>query len=169
MSVRAAGEVDVDVDVEEVDAGELLWARAIEVRTEVAARTVRAIFIDRCLWLSESSSGVPHPPCPSELQRVLLCLCCQRESGIFRRSRKFGVQVPMIHFLIRQDDMEGIAVVPTLRPISVRRIAFWSYALYLVTSRLQTRRCIDGLLVVGAEYSLETGIVTFFDGVSDAG
>jgi carbonic anhydrase len=27
----------------------------------------------------------------------------------------------------------------------------------------------DGLLVVGAEYSLETGIVTFFDGVSDAG
>jgi carbonic anhydrase len=27
----------------------------------------------------------------------------------------------------------------------------------------------DGLLVVGAEYSLETGIVTFFEGVSDAG
>jgi carbonic anhydrase len=27
----------------------------------------------------------------------------------------------------------------------------------------------DGLLVVGAEYSLETGIVTFFDGVPDAG
>ncbi len=27
----------------------------------------------------------------------------------------------------------------------------------------------DGLLVVGAEYSLETGVVTFFDGVSDAG
>jgi carbonic anhydrase len=27
----------------------------------------------------------------------------------------------------------------------------------------------DGLLVVGAEYSLETGIVTFFDGVSDPG
>jgi carbonic anhydrase len=27
----------------------------------------------------------------------------------------------------------------------------------------------DGLLVVGAEYSLETGIVTFFVGVSDAG
>jgi carbonic anhydrase len=26
----------------------------------------------------------------------------------------------------------------------------------------------DGLLVVGAEYSLETGIVTFFDGISDA-
>jgi carbonic anhydrase len=25
----------------------------------------------------------------------------------------------------------------------------------------------DGLLVVGAEYSLETGIVTFFDGVDD--
>jgi hypothetical protein len=50
MSVRAAGEVDVDVDVEEVDAGELLWARAIEVRTEVAVRTVRAIFIGGCLW-----------------------------------------------------------------------------------------------------------------------
>ena len=27
----------------------------------------------------------------------------------------------------------------------------------------------DGLFVVGAEYSLETGIVTFFEGVSDAG
>jgi carbonic anhydrase len=27
----------------------------------------------------------------------------------------------------------------------------------------------DGLLVVGAEYSLETAIVTFFEGVSDAG
>jgi carbonic anhydrase len=27
----------------------------------------------------------------------------------------------------------------------------------------------DGLLVIGAEYSLETGIVTFFEGVSDAG
>jgi len=27
----------------------------------------------------------------------------------------------------------------------------------------------DGLLVAGAEYSLETGIVTFFEGVSDAG
>ena len=27
----------------------------------------------------------------------------------------------------------------------------------------------DGLLVVGAEYPLETGIVTFFEGVSDAG
>ncbi len=27
----------------------------------------------------------------------------------------------------------------------------------------------DGLLVVGAEYSLETGVVDFFDGVSDAG
>jgi carbonic anhydrase len=27
----------------------------------------------------------------------------------------------------------------------------------------------DGLLVVGAEYSLETGIVTFFEGVSDVG
>jgi carbonic anhydrase len=27
----------------------------------------------------------------------------------------------------------------------------------------------DGLLVVGAEYSLETGVVTFFDGVPDAG
>ena len=27
----------------------------------------------------------------------------------------------------------------------------------------------DGLLVVGAEYSLETGIVDFFDGVSEAG
>jgi carbonic anhydrase len=27
----------------------------------------------------------------------------------------------------------------------------------------------DGLLVVGAEYSLETGVVTFFDGVSEAG
>jgi len=27
----------------------------------------------------------------------------------------------------------------------------------------------DGLLVVGAEYSLETGVVTFFQGVSDAG
>src|SRR5437660_5734557 len=27
----------------------------------------------------------------------------------------------------------------------------------------------DGLLVVGAEYSLETGVVTFFEGVSDAG
>lgn len=27
----------------------------------------------------------------------------------------------------------------------------------------------DGLLVVGAEYSLETGAVTFFDGVPDAG
>ena len=27
----------------------------------------------------------------------------------------------------------------------------------------------DGLLVVGAVYSLETGIVTFFEGVSDAG
>lgn len=26
----------------------------------------------------------------------------------------------------------------------------------------------DGLVVVGAEYSLETGVVTFFDGVSDA-
>jgi carbonic anhydrase len=26
----------------------------------------------------------------------------------------------------------------------------------------------DGLLVIGAEYSLETGIVTFFDGISDA-
>lgn len=26
----------------------------------------------------------------------------------------------------------------------------------------------DGLLVVGAEYSLETGVVTFFDGVPDA-
>jgi carbonic anhydrase len=26
----------------------------------------------------------------------------------------------------------------------------------------------DGLLVVGAEYSLETGIVTFFEGVLDA-
>jgi carbonic anhydrase len=26
----------------------------------------------------------------------------------------------------------------------------------------------DGLLVVGAEYSLETGIVTFFEDVSDA-
>jgi hypothetical protein len=51
MSVRAVGEVVVDVDVEEVDAGELLWARAIEVRTEVAARTVKAIFIGVCLWL----------------------------------------------------------------------------------------------------------------------
>ena len=29
-------------------------------------------------------------------------------------------------------------------------------------------RC-DGLLVVGAEYSLETGAVTFFDGVPEAG
>ena len=27
----------------------------------------------------------------------------------------------------------------------------------------------DGLLVVGAEYSLETGAVTFFDGVPEAG
>lgn len=27
----------------------------------------------------------------------------------------------------------------------------------------------NGLLVVGAEYSLETGVVTFFDGVPDAG
>jgi len=27
----------------------------------------------------------------------------------------------------------------------------------------------DGLLIVGAEYSLETGVVDFFDGVSDAG
>lgn len=27
----------------------------------------------------------------------------------------------------------------------------------------------DGLLVVGAEYSLDTGVVTFFDGVPDAG
>ena len=27
----------------------------------------------------------------------------------------------------------------------------------------------DGLLVVGAEYSLETGVVTFFDGVPEAG
>jgi carbonic anhydrase len=27
----------------------------------------------------------------------------------------------------------------------------------------------DGLLVVGAEYSLETGIVDFFDGVLEAG
>ena len=27
----------------------------------------------------------------------------------------------------------------------------------------------DGLLVVGAEYSLESGVVTFFDGVPDAG
>jgi carbonic anhydrase len=27
----------------------------------------------------------------------------------------------------------------------------------------------DGLVVVGAEYSLETGVVTFFDGVPDAG
>ena len=27
----------------------------------------------------------------------------------------------------------------------------------------------DGLLVVGAEYSLETGVVDFFDGVADAG
>jgi carbonic anhydrase len=27
----------------------------------------------------------------------------------------------------------------------------------------------DGLLVVGAEYSLETGVVDFFVGVSDAG
>jgi carbonic anhydrase len=27
----------------------------------------------------------------------------------------------------------------------------------------------EGLLVVGAEYSLETGVVTFFDGVPDAG
>ncbi len=26
----------------------------------------------------------------------------------------------------------------------------------------------DGLLVVGAEYSLETGVVEFFDGVPDA-
>jgi carbonic anhydrase len=26
----------------------------------------------------------------------------------------------------------------------------------------------DGLLVVGAEYSLESGVVTFFDGVPDA-
>jgi carbonic anhydrase len=26
----------------------------------------------------------------------------------------------------------------------------------------------DGLLVVGAEYSLETGVVTFFDGVEEA-
>jgi hypothetical protein len=51
MSVRAAGEVDVDVDVEEVDVGELLWARTIEVRAEVAARMVRAIFIGGCLWL----------------------------------------------------------------------------------------------------------------------
>jgi carbonic anhydrase len=27
----------------------------------------------------------------------------------------------------------------------------------------------DGLLVVGAEYSLETGVVDFFDGIPDAG
>jgi carbonic anhydrase len=27
----------------------------------------------------------------------------------------------------------------------------------------------DGLLVVGAEYSLETGVVDFFDGVPEAG
>jgi carbonic anhydrase len=27
----------------------------------------------------------------------------------------------------------------------------------------------DGLLVVGAEYSLESGVVSFFDGVDDAG
>jgi carbonic anhydrase len=27
----------------------------------------------------------------------------------------------------------------------------------------------DGLLVVGAEYSLETGVVDFFDGVPDSG
>ena len=27
----------------------------------------------------------------------------------------------------------------------------------------------DGLLVVGAEYSLETGVVDFFDGVSETG
>src|SRR4029453_18797654 len=39
-SVRAASEGDGDAD-----AGELLWASAIEVRTEVAARTVRAIFM----------------------------------------------------------------------------------------------------------------------------
>jgi carbonic anhydrase len=26
----------------------------------------------------------------------------------------------------------------------------------------------DGLLVVGAEYSLETGVVTFFDGVPES-
>jgi carbonic anhydrase len=27
----------------------------------------------------------------------------------------------------------------------------------------------DGLLVVGAEYSLETGVVDFFDGMTEAG
>jgi carbonic anhydrase len=27
----------------------------------------------------------------------------------------------------------------------------------------------EGLLVVGSEYSLETGVVTFYDGVPDAG
>ena len=27
----------------------------------------------------------------------------------------------------------------------------------------------DGLLVVGAEYSLETGVVDFFDGIPDSG
>jgi carbonic anhydrase len=27
----------------------------------------------------------------------------------------------------------------------------------------------EGLMVVGAEYSLESGVVTFFDGVADAG
>jgi hypothetical protein len=51
MSVRAAGELDADVDVEEVDAGELLWARTIEVRPEVTARMVRAIFMSGCLSL----------------------------------------------------------------------------------------------------------------------
>jgi carbonic anhydrase len=34
---------------------------------------------------------------------------------------------------------------------------------------LESRIQADGLLVVGGEYSLETGVLDFFDGVPDAG
>src|SRR4029453_4959809 len=54
-SVRAASEGDGDAD-----AGELLWASAIEVRTEVAARTERAIFMVTPLIEMESSSRTPY-------------------------------------------------------------------------------------------------------------